>query len=273
MGQVHSDNATRKGKVAYALVDSMGRCGGCSSPYLAQLSKLCPRQGCWSTSVNRLHCRALLTLVAFSIAFSAPASHAVEFGQPLGQLYLSFDASERVESQRISAFRSFRVYLLAEVDYGQLGNSGQNFVNGISSWEARIQLPAELLVLERVTPGSCCEVGCSKRGTPDNWFVSLCNEATAAFSPVVLVEYLCLLTDLQTEGLKIGIAPAQPSSFADLGPRQPMPGWRERLPSGFCGQQRCLRPFMDGWQNAGVVINPARVGVEASSFSALKSRY
>ena len=167
-------------------------------------------------------------------------------GSALGQLYLSFEPGPRSSVLGVSPFRPFRFYLVASVDFANAGLAAENLRNGIGGWEAGIELPEAVVVIERRTPGACCPLGCvDKQGTQDDWFVELCGASVAAASPIVLVEYLAMLTEANAVDVPLGITTPETSIIGT-------PGWREQQPSGECGEYRCVRPFRPGWQELGL---------------------
>lgn len=226
----------------------------------------------------------LLSVALWTSALSASVAWGdVRVGEPLGEIYLSFDRDHRVERKTHTTFYPFAFYLIVEVDFAELGQPDENLRNGVASWEASVALPPEVTVVSRSLPQSCCGPACKDRRRKDvtgvtgvdNWIVQLCSPLVGASRHFVAVEYLGILTTPGASDLRFGIKPADPAELSTAFP-QPAPGWREAVPSGACGETGgtpCLRSFGSSWATNGLLLNPESVSTQASSWSAVKARF
>lgn len=111
---------------------------------------------------------------------------------PLGSLYLT--ASEGTErlpyNENLPAFASFTLNLVVAIDFADIGRGAENPFNGLTAWEAGLDVPADVLITG-VTyyPLQSVDV----QSGNDNFVVGTGTRVTAADTPAVLVELSCIL--------------------------------------------------------------------------------
>ncbi len=177
-----------------------------------------------------------------------PAALAQSFGLPLGDLYPTFVENDRVSTADVPAFTPFDWYLVTEFSFEDVGISGQDFVNGMGGWEARIDIDPNIIVTQQtLQPISSINVGILP-----NWIVGTGSLVAAASTPFTLVRFSGLLVSFDIEDLVVDLGAPVPSSFDVLGGPGPVPGWVEWVASGECADP-CLRPFVDA--SSRLVVN------------------
>jgi len=172
----------------------------------------------------------LLGLISLAV-FAAPLGAQVNLvDEPLGALYLSPypDRYSGIIDGNLMTFGSpFTVYLVAEIDFADIGATEQNASNGLSAWEASVQFPAGLTVLAiQRYPDTSINFGTAEQNTL-NYLVGL-GSTVPAGGPVVLVEFQVLaLRYFPDEQIRLGPVTTTPS-VVDA------PAWLEAVPASGC---------------------------------------
>lgn len=206
-----------------------------------------------STSTGRLLFPLALTL-ALVIVSTAASAQDDRFGEPLGHLYFSSEATSYVPVITAPSFVPFTVYLVADLDYAEIGREELNFSTGIQAWEMGMELPglgSDFVVLNAVIRNLSINVGNST-----NVIVGIAPALLAFETPIDLVEYAFLspASPVPTD-VTLSAGPSSPSSFDSAGP-----GWSESNNVGECinpvtgTSTNCLRTFA---QVSPALINPS----------------
>jgi hypothetical protein len=204
------------------------------------------------------HAVALLLILLTTLAPSA--LWAQSQGDPLGRLYLSFAPDAEVRNAELEAMQSFELYLIAELDFTDIGDPDRNEQDGIKGWETCITIPPEVTVtnMEILRPGfNGADDSCD-----ENWIMILDSCAFGEDMPVAFVRYEAVLTTA-ARNVELSLGPASPSSIDTNAP-----GWFVCAPRGEPGD---IRPFEPDWSEL-TVINE-RVATDAFSWSAVKSLF
>lgn len=207
-----------------------------------------------------------LTAVLLVLAV-LPAFAQVDLLHPerLGALYVSAAPDEYVDVLvPPGASTPFEFYLVADVDFGDVGDAGQNIFNGIQAWEAQVSFPPILFVLAAVpTPETSINVGTSSGNVYD--FVVGTGARVAAGGPVVLVTF---------QGLLVGV----PSGVAQLGPvGNPSVAneavWVEWAPVSGCTLNGLSEACQFRFASLGDMRFAVGIPTDATTFGAMKSRF
>ena len=223
---------------------------------------------CSKTTLART---VLIVLVAIPVA-TATSVHAQseQYGLPLGRLCLSFSASEHVATADREPFEQFNFFLLARVDWADVGLDGHNGFNGMAAWEASVNAPAGLTVMGReILPATSINVGI---GT-DNYVVGTGSVYNVSRAHTTLVRFTAILMQDSPDDLVLTVGASTPSSFEGT-----QPGWLEARSSGECPapHRTCKRAFAE-W-NTRLVINcrdeaECKVSTVSTSWGAVKSAF
>jgi hypothetical protein len=202
----------------------------------------------------------LILVLAATPAFAQGDSESV--GQPLGAIYVSGDASAYVPSLTLAAGGSATAYVIAEIDYADLGVPSENEFNGLFAWEAGLQLPPEVVVLSTVLNPT----GAINLAGPPNFIVGTGELLLAENSPVLLAT-LTLFSATEVQEAPISLVPVPDPSIPDA-----LTWAEENAVGNECftptGPTGCVRAFAT---SGGLVINESPVDTEESSFGALKA--
>lgn len=216
----------------------------------------------------------ILSLLALGVR-DAPAQ--VSYGPDLGRLYLSFDPNAEQTCQAVSTTNPdgdyFTVYVMADVDFADIGMAGRNSTDGLSAWEATVVFEdqPDLDVFRTnisypSAPGSV-DLGEQQAIGGDAYHELIVGTGECldvSQGPVVLaaLEFVAAPTGGIIEDVKIRLEPAQVSSFTGA-PNGDGPGWVECLPF-----DEVRFPFAD-WQGNDLTLNPTTVDLEATSVAPL----
>lgn len=226
------------------------------------------------------HSWFLSALWAVAIISWIPGSaSAGAYGQSLGEIYLSIDASTREDALIDQPINTpFEFYLLADVDYADLGQPEVNGLNGIWAWETRVNIPESITIINRhLGPGSI-NVGSGE----DNYIVGTPELLVVGLGPTTLVRYEAIIFSVVPDEV-LTISPSSPSTFDDDGNLGLGPGWLEWMPLGDCDftsrrpGSGCLRAFAT-W-DARLVMNCVdepecvETPTRQESWGTVKSRY
>ena len=206
---------------------------------------------------------ALLVLVVASApAFAQEDSQSV--GQPLGAIYVSADSSGYVPSLTVPAGGSVTAYLIADIDYTDIGVPSENEFNGLFAWEGTLQVPPDILLAE--TQLSPVGRAINFAQSPD-FIVGTGEILLAENSPALLATFtLFSLAEVQEALVTLGPIPD---------PTIPgTPIWAEGDAVGnecftVNGPTGCVRAFATA---GGLVLNESPVDTEETSFGALKAK-
>ena len=174
--------------------------------------------------------RTLLVFVLLCCVGSSAIAQVNLYPEPLGTLYLSSWPDEFREIYcSIAPLHAFDFYLVADIDFGDIGRAEENVSNGMLAWEAQITIPTEILLLAATLhPRTSINIGSIRNGVYD-YFVG-----TGQRAPVgelyVLVAYEGFMSD----------PPAFGRAVATIAPMTENPSvpdatvWVESLPAGGC---------------------------------------
>lgn len=175
------------------------------------------------------------------------------FGEPLGHLYFSAEPTSYDPNITAPSFVPFTVYLVADLDYADIGREELNSNSGIAAFEMDMQLPglgSDFLVLSARIRNVAVNIG-----DQTNVIVGINPPVLAAQTPIDLVEYTFLsVSPTVPTDARIEAGPASPSSFSPA-----TPGWAESADIGECtnpvsgAPTKCLRAFAEV---SPAVINP-----------------
>lgn len=214
--------------------------------------------------------RALLLVLMSLAGFAQPVGAQVNLvDEPLGALYLSPypDRYSGVIDGNLMTFGvPFKVYLVADIDFGDIGAAEQNASNGLSAWEASVQFPAGLTVLAiQRFPDTSINFGTAEQNTL-NYLVGL-GSTVPAGGPVVLLEFLVLaLRYFPDEWIRLGPVTTTPS-VVDA------PAWLEAVPASGCVVNEQPTPCLYRFGEIRDVRISFGLPAEATSFGAMKARY
>lgn len=181
--------------------------------------------------------------------------HHIPAAQSAGSIYPSAIANGRVGELSATPGIAFDFYIVIDNDAAAVGNPP---ASGISAWEARVNVPVDLVVLERaLTLPSAIDF------IPDaNIWVVGTGGVCIGDDPFAVVRYRAMLMFPYSD-LVVSIGPAAPTSFEDGSP-----GWS----NGGCAGDEVggLWPFPERHE---LVINPAGVPAAAVSWGEIKATY
>lgn len=212
-----------------------------------------------------------LPLLLLAVFVSSPVLAQGEsngVGQGFGDFYVSAapDRYEPVIDLPINT--PTPVYLLAFVDYTAIGAPDQNEFNGVGAWEARVTVPASVLVIGNVlNPGTALNVVTPI--APNLEYQVGTGSLIPAENGIMILATLTLLATSEISGADITVAPiANPSLAGEV-------VWVDFQPFGSecfspTGPITCIRAFD---VLGGATINPEPVADDARSFGNLKSRF
>jgi len=202
----------------------------------------------------------LLLAVSASPAVAQGDSETV--GQSLGAIYASASPTSYVPSLQVEAGGSATVYIIADIDYSEIGVPSENEFNGLFAWEASLQLPADVFsVGVALNPAGALNVG-----SPPDFIVGTTQVLLAENSPLLLATISLVTVGLIQEA-PVTLAPVPDPSIPDA-----MTWAEENAVGNECftptGPTGCVRAFAS---SGGLVINESPVDTEESSFGALKA--
>lgn len=185
-----------------------------------------------------------------------PQAGALEWaslGEPLspevvgiGDIYLSTSpVSLQSTLEGIEPYESFDWYVMAEVDFADLGRPDANGVDGIAAWELSVNIPANLYVLERELLHDGIDIGAGS----ENWIVggyAPLNGSHVGATPIL--HYRCMFLT-QTQDVQVTLGPSSPSSTNQIG-LGGAPSWTSAL------ENQVFR-FDESWRQEQITINPA----------------
>lgn len=204
--------------------------------------------------------RMTLTLCCLVLPFfvGSDALAQLPYGSALGEMRLSFDATDQVDQIDVQSGGEFEFFVMAEVSFG---DPTRDAVDGINAWEAMVEFPAQVNILEREVFGN--PLTCTGGSCGDDWFVILDGCVRASDGRSRLVRYRAqLLNDVEDQVIRL--APTSLSSFDGLSP-----GWAACVREG--GPDQYLHPFASGWTSE-IVVNSS-VSTRSQSWAATKALY
>lgn len=214
--------------------------------------------------MKRFAIAVLAVFIAAAVAMPAQAQDNQLFPEPFGDLYLSAVEGSYVDYiQEISG--TFNFYLIADIDFADLGAEGQNLTNGIGAWEASVVLPADpaLFVLSEDYTAAI-DVG-DKAGNVREFIVGT-GTAVSVGGPTTLVTFNALSSSTSLNGIAT-ITPTTPASYANE------VVWREFVALNGCtlngSPEKCVFRFA----SRGDLRMSWTIDNDAESFGAVKSRF
>jgi hypothetical protein len=229
--------------------------------------------------VIRLHhpCSRLAAILRLTLCLMLCATLAAaqnddsRYGHPLGTI--SFSGMPDAYEPYIIAgsFEPIDFYVIAQIDFADIGRAELNTQVGIYGWEAFATIPPEMIITSRMI----VQPGAINLGSHENWILGLGDECFAWEFPLALVHYTALFTQTpEPMDLVLDLGPSVPTSF----PNAPGPGWLDSEPSGECtfpsgAPTKCLRLFAHVRGMRINCVQDCTVVTEPGSWGALKSRY
>lgn len=164
-----------------------------------------------------------------------------EMGDALGAIYVSStpnDYTPYATPEHVSPFVVGTFYVVADIDFADVGVPEQNALNGIQAWEGRVEFPPELILVEAEFEGT------NSGETDLDFVVDVGLPIVLANSlPRPLVTLRCLTSTQVPLFSQISLVPST-SPLA-----QGVIGWREALDSNGCSDPgsgaaaACYYPF------------------------------
>jgi len=201
----------------------------------------------------------LIALLLAVFALSLPTSSGAQsYGDPLGDIWLSFDPDLLATETTVEAGAMFEWYVLVNVSFP---DPNRNAIDGINAWEALVEVPAQIKIHERElfeNPLTCASGVCG-----DDWYVLLDGCILGSESQTRVLRYSAqLLNDVEDVELKL-----VPGAFSNF--EGTAPGWSICQSTG--NPVTDLHPFANGWSQS-IVINSS-VPTQNKSWAAVKALY
>jgi len=214
---------------------------------------------------------AALALIAVSV-MALPATAQVNLAdERLGSLYVS-GAEDRqvttIDGNVVAVNIPFDVFVVADIDFADIGAGDQNLTNGISAWEGAFTVPAPLLVISEVFfPAGALNFG-SVSGSVREYIIGTGSTLTVG-GPTKLIQWSVLLSG--APGLEfddtITVAPvAAPSTPGEV-------VWVEDAPLNGCEVNGNPAGCIFRFESLGDLRVTTAISGDDSSFGALKSRF
>ena len=145
------------------------------------------------------------------------------FGEPLGRVYYSADPTSIQPSITAEPFVPFDVYMVLDLDYGDIGRPELNATTGVAAWETNLELAglgSDFIILSARIRSIALNVG-----DRTNIIAGVSPPVLADQTPIDLVQYTLFapVTDVPSDVVVTGGA-TTPTSFDP-----PSPGWVESL--------------------------------------------
>lgn len=184
----------------------------------------------------------LFLLLSITLTPTASAQSS-SFGTPLGWLSVSADNTSYDPDIQAQPFVPFHVFLVADLDYGDIGRPELNSSTGIQAWEAGLDIPG--LGSDLIITGKVIRNGGVELGDQTNNIIGLYSAILADQTPIDLVDYTVLsLVAGGLQDVRLTLGPSTPSSFS---PERP--GMADNIPVDECTNPvtgeptSCLRAF------------------------------
>lgn len=206
-----------------------------------------------------------IPLLALGCACSM-AMPALALGPPTGSLYLSFSPDSRVEDLQVAPFTLFHFYLVAELDYADLGHPEWNATDGIGAIEAGIVLPSSIMLGQATfAPGNASAWLFELSDGVLNLVVPFGGTCLLAQdTPYAIAHFTGMLLE-PAEDLFLAVRESKPSSVTMEG-GAPAPGW---VPCDYS----LVYPFAEMTQLGTLAINRTQVPNDAASWGAVKALF
>ncbi len=199
----------------------------------------------------------LVSLMVACLALTIPGLAVAQptYGAQLGQISVSADSASLVDCAVVSPFVIFSVYVLADIDYADIGDPGRNATDGVGAWEFSVAFDNSALILvSTVLPGGFPDFG----NTFTNGTTTTKDIRYGAGQCVPVGGGLVVLAEIQffatapVSNQFITVGAATESSFG-AAPGGDAPGWVECLP--FTDVRYPFASSMDLTLNAGVIVD------------------
>lgn len=199
--------------------------------------------------MSRLYCLAVILLLPLVVPISSLAQQT--YGPELGRLYLSFDEANDVPCATFGSGQVFRIYVMADIDFADVADSGRNLTDGLSAVEFRVDWdPTDLTLVGSNSPiSSAVNLGNSDPGF-EEIILGLGECVPVGNGPTVVWEF-SFITFSPIPERSFTLSPITDSSFAGA-PTGDAAGWVECLPFG-----EVRFPFAD---TGDAVLNPSAAG-------------
>lgn len=193
--------------------------------------------------MKRIAIATLALLIAGALA--VPAQAQTSRGTNFGAIYLSAAPNEHVDyAQELALATPFDFYLVAEIDYADIGAAQQNDTNGLKAWEASFDVPAEITIIDETLAGPG---PINIASGPQNYIIGTGGNLRLNTLPGPLVSLQALVLQELTETVVLRPGPSTPSSALN----DDAPAWTEFnvVPEDQCEANNnptpCLREFTD----------------------------
>lgn len=189
------------------------------------------------------------------------------YDTPMGSIYISpFPDSYYPYFQSFPTFSAQNVYIVADIDFGDIGAASQNLLNGVRAWEGGVTAPPGVTIL-----GADVEGAINLGQGPTDYIVGVGTPIITADStprPLVTLSFLALAP---IETFNMQIVPSSSPAFAAT----PSSVWIEELTLNGCLNIQSALPtqcfFV--WAFEGDMLISSDIAVEEESFGGLKSRF
>jgi len=214
---------------------------------------------------------AIAGLAMVIMALAASTAHAQQnlYSERLGSLFASPYEDRYVDvmdGNQVTAGVPFTVYLMADIDFGDIGEAGQNVNNGIGGWEAAVTFPAGvfLLATEKYPTETVLDFG-SVSGSTTEYVIGTGSNIAVGTAPSKLIEWT-ILGSGAFDGM-ISLAPTAAPTVAGES------SWLEFLALNGCIINNLPTPCLFRWESLGDLRVTTTIPSEASSFGSFKSRF
>lgn len=186
---------------------------------------------------------------------------------PMGSIYVSKEPDSYVPHWQL--YLPFtvgqKVYVVADVDFADIGAASQNLSNGIRAWEGGVTLPPAVNVISHIVVG-----GIDLGSGPGDYIVGMGNPVLASSTPLPLVTYEFFATS-PIETFEMQITESSAPSFPVLNSSI----WLEQLTLNGCQNTVSLLPtqcfFV--WEFMGSMMISSGITTESESWGGLKTRF
>lgn len=188
------------------------------------------------------------------------------YDTPMGSIYVSPFPDTYVEYfQNFPLFTQTNVYVVADIDFGDIGQASQNLSNGIKAWEGSVTVPPQVNLLAAPYEGEL------SLGNSLNDFIIAVGlpiiTASSTPRPLVTLQMFATTDTLPTFNMELGAASQTTFDNVSI--------WQEYLTLNGCQNVQTNLPFpcFFVWDFAGSMLISNEVAVEEESFGGLKASF
>jgi hypothetical protein len=209
---------------------------------------------------------SLFILGAAASSALAQTERSDVYDTPLGSIYVSqFPDSYYPYYQLFPLFSPQNVYIVADIDFGQIGGASQNLTNGIRAWEGGLTVPPGITILSATVTQQAINLG---QGNAD-YIVGVGPAIITADSTPRPLVTLSLFAQAAVPPFTMEITPASTATFDGLSI------WFEELSLNGCQniQSGLPTPCFFLWETIGSMVLSTQIAVEEESWGGLKTRF